>query len=171
MKKFKLLIFSILMVLTVLMSCTNEEVIIDNLQNTEESESIVTTLSRLNQQYDDNGNVDEAENPAGNIVFDFCFDFVYPFDISFNTGTTVAVNSLDELMDIYFASTENLYINGIAFPFQVETYNENSDALEIETINSEDEFLSLLEDCDFEDEVEDCICTEEYDTVCIDITD
>jgi len=171
MKKFKLLIFSILMVLSVLMSCTNEEVIIDNLQNTEESESIVTTLSRLNQQYDDNGNVDEAENPAGNIVFDFCFDFVYPINLSFNTGTTVTVNSLDELIDIYFASTENLFINGIAFPFQVETYNENSDALEIETINSEDEFLSLLEDCDFEDEVEDCICTEEYDPVCIDITD
>ena len=53
----------------------------------------------------------------------------------------------------------------------METYNENSNALEIETINSEDEFLSLLEDCDFEDEVEDCICTEEYDPVCIDITD
>ncbi|MDG1778787.1 MAG: hypothetical protein P8H23_05515 [Flavobacteriaceae bacterium] len=53
----------------------------------------------------------------------------------------------------------------------MEIYNENSNALEIETINSEDEFLSLLEDCDFEDEVEDCICTEEYDPVCIDITD
>ncbi len=171
MKNFKLLIFSISMVLTVLMSCTNEEVIIDNLQNTEESESIVTTLSRLNQQYDDNGNVDEAENPAGNIVFDFCFDFVYPINLSFNTGTTVTVNSLDELIEIYFASTENLFINGIAFPFEVEIYNENSNALEIETINSEDEFLSLLEDCGFEDEVEDCICTEEYDPVCIDITD
>ena len=144
MNKFKLLIFSILTVLTVLTSCTNEEVIIDNLQNTEESESIVTTLSRLNQQYDDNGNVDEAENPAGNIVFDFCFDFVYPINLSFNTGTTVAVNSLDELIEIYSASTENLFINGIAFPFEVETYNENSNALEIETINNEDEFLSLL---------------------------
>jgi hypothetical protein len=85
--------------------------------------------------------------------------------------TTVTVNSLDELIEIYFASTENLFINGIAFPFEVEIYNENSNALEIETINSEDEFLSLLEDCGFEDEVEDCICTEEYDPVCIDITD
>ncbi|MAB30288.1 MAG: hypothetical protein CMP78_01650 [Formosa sp.] len=171
MKKFKLLIFSILMVLTVLMSCTNEEVVIDNQQNTEESESIVTTLNRLNNQFDENGNVDEAENPAGNIVFDFCFNFVYPIDLSFNTGTTVTVNSLDELIDIYSASTENLFIDGIAFPFQVETYNENSNALEIETINSEDEFLSLLEDCGFEDVVEDCICTQEYDPVCIDITD
>ena len=171
MKKFKLLIFSILMVLTVLTSCTNEELIIDNQQNTEESESIVTTLGRLSQQYDENGNVDEAENPAGNIVFDFCFDFVYPIDLSYNTGTTVTVNSLDELIEIYNASTENLYVNGIAIPFQVETYNENSNAIEIETINNEDEFLSLLDDCGFEDEVEDCICTQEYDPVCINVTD
>ena len=93
MKKFKISIFSILIVLAVFTSCTNEDVIVDTQQNTEESESIITTLSRLNEQFDENGNVDEEENPAGNIVFDFCFDFVYPFDISFNTGTTVAVNS------------------------------------------------------------------------------
>ncbi len=171
MKKFKISIFSILMVLAVFTSCTNEEVIVDTQQNTEESESIITTLSRLNEQFDENGNVDETENPAGNIVFDFCFDFVYPIDLSFNTGTTVSVNNLDELIDIYSASTENLFINGIAFPFQVETYNENSNALEIETINSEDEFLSLLDDCGFEDVVEDCICTQEYDPVCVDVTD
>ena len=91
MKNFKLSIFSVLIVLLAFTSCTNEETIVDTQQNTEESESIVTTLSRLNQQYDDNGNVDEAENPAGNIVFDFCFDFVYPINLSFNTGTTVTV--------------------------------------------------------------------------------
>jgi hypothetical protein len=171
MKKFKISIFSILMVLAVFTSCTNEEVIVDPQQDTEESESIITTLSRLNEQFDENGNVDQAENPAGNVVFDFCFDFVYPINLSFNTGTTVTANNLDEVIEIYNASTENLYVNGIAFPFQVETYNENSNTLEIETINNEDEFLSLLEDCGFEDEVDDCFCTEEYDPVCIDITD
>jgi hypothetical protein len=159
------------MVLAVFTSCTNEEVIVDPQQDTEESESIITTLSRLNEQFDENGNVDQAENPAGNVVFDFCFDFVYPINLSFNTGTTVTANSLDEVIEIYNASTENLYVNGIAFPFEVETYNENSNTLEIETINNEDEFLSLLEDCGFEDEVDDCFCTEEYDPVCIDITD
>jgi hypothetical protein len=171
MKKFKISIFSILMVHAVFTSCTNEEVIVDPQQDTEESESIITTLSRLNEQFDENGNVDQAENPAGNVVFDFCFDFVYPINLSFNTGTTVTANNLDEVIEIYNASTENLYVNGIAFPFQVETYNENSNTLEIETINNEDEFLGLLEDCGFEDEVDDCFCTEEYDPVCIDITD
>ena len=170
MKNFKLSIFSVLIVLLAFTSCTNEETIVDTQQNTEESESITTTLGRLSQQYDENGNVDQTNNPAGNIVFDFCFDFVYPIDLSFNTDTTVTVNSLDELIDIYSSSSENLFINGIAFPFQVETYNENSNALEIETINNEDEFFSLLEDCNF-DEIEDCYCTEEYDPVCVNVTD
>ncbi|MDG2499457.1 MAG: hypothetical protein P8M66_08130 [Flavobacteriaceae bacterium] len=170
MKNFKVSIFSVLIVLLAFTSCTNEETIVDTQQNTEESESIITTLGRLSQQYDENGNVDQTNNPAGNIVFDFCFDFVYPIDLSFNTDTTVTVNSLDELIDIYSSSTENLFINGIAFPFQVETYNENSNTLEIETINNEDEFFSLLEDCNF-DEIEDCYCTEEYDPVCVNVTD
>ena len=170
MKNFKVSIFSVLIVLLAFTSCTNEETIVDTQQNTEESESITTTLGRLSQQYDENGNVDQTNNPAGNIVFDFCFDFVYPIELSFNTDTTVTVNSLDELIDIYSSSTENLFINGIAFPFQVETYNENSNALEIETINNEDEFFSLLEDCNF-DEIEDCYCTEEYDPVCVNVTD
>jgi hypothetical protein len=170
MKNFKISIFSTLIVLLAFTSCTNEETIIDTQQNTEESESITTTLGRLSQQYDENGNVDQANNPAGNIVFDFCFDFVFPIDLSFNTGTTVTVNSLEELVEIYNASTEDLFINGIAFPFQVETYNEDSNALEIETINNEDEFFSLLEDCNF-DEIDDCYCTEEYDPVCVNITD
>lgn len=172
MKNIKLWVFSIVTVLLIFMSCTNEETIIDPQPNTQQSESLITSLNRLiNQQYDENGNVDESLNPAGNIVFDFCFDFVFPIELSYNTGTLVTVNSLDELIDIYIASTDNLFINGIAFPFQVETYNENSNAIEIETINSEDEFFNLLENCGFEDDVEDCICTEEYDPVCIDIND
>ena len=170
MKNFKISIFSTLIVLLAFTSCTNEETIIDTQQNTEESESITTTLGRLSQQYDENGNVNETDNPAGNIVFDFCFDFVFPIDLSFNTGTTVTANSLEELVEIYNASTEDLFINGITFPFQVETYNENSNALEIETINNEDEFFSLLEDCNF-DEIDDCYCTEEYDPVCVNVTD
>jgi len=170
MKNFKSVIFSIVVILLVFTSCTNEEAIIDPQQNIDQSGSIIITLNRLNQQYDENGNVDETENPAGNIVFDFCFDFVYPIDLSFNTGATVTVNSLEDLIGIYNGSTENLFLNGIAFPFQVETYNENSNALEIETINDEGEFLSLLEGCSF-DEINDCSCPEIYSPVCVNITD
>ena len=68
------------------------------------------------------------------------------------------------------SSTEELYINGIAFPFNVETFNESTNAIEVLTINNEDEFEALLESCDF-DETDDCFCTEEYDPVCVSITD
>jgi len=170
MKNFKLAIFSIAMVLLVFTSCTNEEIIVEPQQNTEESESITVTLDFMSNQFDASGNVVADENPAGDVVFDFCFDFVYPIDLSFNTGASITVNSLEELVEILIASTEDLFINGIAFPFQVETYNEDSNALEIETINDEDEFFSLLDDCDF-DEAEDNACLDVYDPVCIDITD
>ncbi len=169
MKKFKLAIFSIAMVLLVFTSCTNEETIVDPQQNTEESESITTTFNQLSRQFDQNGNLN-SDNPAGNVVFDFCFDFVYPLDLSFNNGTTVTANSLDDIIDLIISSTDELYVNGIAFPFNVETYNESTNAIEIVTINNEDEFITLLNSCEFDDP-QDCICTAEYDPVCVEVSD
>ena len=131
MKNFKFLILNFAMLIAVFTSCTNEEDIMEIQQDTAESASIITTLNRLNEQYDDDGNVIVTENPAGNVVFDFCFDFVYPIDLIFNTGAIVTVNSLEELVAIYTGSTDDLFINGIVFPFQVEIYNEESNALEI----------------------------------------
>ena len=142
MKNFKFLILNFAMLIAVFTSCTNEEDIMEIQQDTAESASIITTLNRLNEQYDDDGNVIVTENPAGNVVFDFCFDFVYPIDLIFNTGAIVTVNSLEELVAIYTGSTDDLFINGIVFPFQVEIYNEESNALEIETIIDEDAFFS-----------------------------
>ena len=170
MKNFKRVILSIVMGLLIFSSCNNEEVIINPQELIEESESITDALNFMSKQFDANGNVVADENPAGDIVFDFCFNFIYPIDLSFNTGATITINSLEELVTVVTASTEELFINGIAFPFEVETYNEDSNSLEIETINNEDEFNSLLEDCELE-ENDDCICTEIYDPVCIDITD
>ncbi|MDA7824989.1 hypothetical protein N8986_01885 [Flavobacteriaceae bacterium] len=169
MKHFTKSIFSILMVLFVFTSCTNEESIVDSQQNIEESESITTTLNLLSRQYDQNGNLNN-DNPTGNVVFDFCFDFVYPLNLTLNNGTTITVNSLNDLVEVMMSSTEELYINGIAFPFNVETFNESTNAIEVLTINNEDEFEALLESCDF-DETDDCFCTEEYDPVCVSITD
>jgi len=169
MKKIKLGLLSFLFAVLAVTSCTNNEPVADQ-QAIEESPSIVTSLSELRQKFNSEGNFTTENNPAGNIVFDFCFDFVYPLDLSYNNGTTVSVNSLDELVDIILASTDELYINGIAFPFDVEVYNDDSDAIEIVTINNEDDFIDLLDDCDFDDPQE-CACFEEYDPVCVEITD
>jgi len=167
MKNLKLTLLSILFVACCFTSCTNDEPVIQE-QNIEESQSITTTLSQLRTQFDDLGNVMPTENTSGNIVFDFCFDFVYPINLSYNSGTSVTVNSLDDLVDVMINSTNNLFIDGIEFPFDVEVYNEDQDAIVIATISSEQEFISLIADCDFENNF-DCACTEEYNPVCVEI--
>ena len=171
MKNFKLFLFSFLLVAGFMTSCTNDEPVVQP-QNTEESAAITTSLSALSSQFNSQGDIEPSENPSGNIVFDFCFDFVYPLTLSYNNGTTVTVESLEDLVVILINSNQDLYINGIAFPFDVETYDDDSDAIVIVTINNEDEFIDLLEDCDFdiENECDECF-DDEYDPVCVEITD
>jgi len=145
MKNLKLSIFSILMVLFVFTSCTNDDSIVDLPQNMQESETITTVMGLMSQLYDQNGNLNSDND------FEICFDFVYPLELMFNNGTTVTVNSEEELIDVMMNSTEELYITGIVFPFDVELYNETTDTVEIVTINNEEEFAALLESCDFGD--------------------
>lgn len=170
MKTFKLAIFSLAMVLMLFTSCTNDESVIEEQQTTEESESITTSLNQLRSQFDDSGNVSQSDNPAGNIVLDFCFNFVYPLNLSYNNGTTVSVADLNGLIDVMITSTDELYINGVAFPFNVETFNDSTNAIEVGTINNEDEFMALLESCEF-DASDDCFYTTEAYPVCVEITD
>ena len=66
MKNFKFLILNFAMLIAVFTSCTNEEDIMEIQQDTAESASIITTLNRLNEQYDDDGNVTHE----GDEVFD-----------------------------------------------------------------------------------------------------
>nr|WP_321243490.1 hypothetical protein [uncultured Psychroserpens sp.] len=168
MKNLKLAFLSVLFVVCCFTSCTNNEPVVEE-QNIEESASITTSLSQLRTQFDNQGDVIPTENPTGNIVFDFCFDFVYPINLSYNNGTTVTVNNLEDLIDVTINSTNDLYIDGIEFPFDVEVYNDETDAIETATINNEEEFIVLLESCDFNDGF-DCECTEEYAPVCVEIT-
>ena len=168
MKNLKLVLLSVLFITCCFTSCTNNEPVIEE-QNIEDSTAITTSLSQLRTQFNSQGDVIPTENPTGNIVFDFCFDFVYPLNLSYNNGTTVIVNDLEGLIDVTVNSTEELYISGIEFPFDVEVYSEDADAIVISTINNEEEFISLLESCDFNDGF-DCECTEEYNPVCVEIT-
>ena len=170
MKNLKLAFFSMLMTLFLVTACTNDEPVGEEQQQTEDSQSITNALNQLSAQFDNNGYVTPNNNPAGNIVLDFCFDFVYPLTFSYNNGTTVSVEDLDGLIDILLASTDELYVNGIAFPFDVEVFNEDTDSIEVVTINNEEEFANLIESCDFED-FETCECTEEYNPVCVEISD
>ncbi|MDT0557122.1 hypothetical protein RM697_00595 [Ichthyenterobacterium sp. W332] len=167
MKKIKIALLSLLLVLA-FSACTNNEPVFEE-QQIEESESITTALNELGSRLGSQGDVMSTQNPAGNIVFDFCFDFVYPIDLSYNNGTTVSVNSLDELISVLINFSDDLYVNGIAFPFDVEVFNEDTDAIEIVTVNNEEEFAAIIESCDFD--VPDCECYEVYEPVCVEVTD
>ena len=167
MKNLKLALLSIFLIALSFTSCTNDEPVIEP-QNIEDSQSITTSLAQLKTQFNSEGNITPTNNPAGNIVFDFCFDFVYPINLSYNNGATVTVNNLDGLIDIMVASTNELYINGIAFPFDVETFDNNTNSIVIETIENEEEFVELLLSCNFDDTV---VCPEVYDPVCVEVTD
>ena len=167
MKNIQLTLLSFLFTVFIFTSCTNNEDIVEP-QNTDESTSITTALAELGYRFNNDGSLNSEANPANNIIFDFCFDFVYPLNLSYNTGATVTVNNLDDIIEVIINSTDDLYINGIAFPFDVETYNDTSGSIVVQTINNEDDFIALLESCDF-DNVPSCLCTEEYMPVCIEI--
>ncbi|WP_152611339.1 hypothetical protein [Psychroserpens mesophilus] len=166
MKNFKLILISFAMIAGLFTSCSNNDSIVEE-QNIDKTEAITESLNRLAQQFNAQGDVIPSANPSGNIVFDYCFDFVYPLNLSYNNGTTVSVSSLDDLITILINSTNDLFIDGVEFPFHVETYN-GSGAIEIVTINNENEFYDLLESCDF-DSVNTCECYEVFDPVCVEI--
>ncbi len=164
MKKMKLLLFSMFITLLTFTSCTNDDVV-NTTNNVENSASVKTALAELETHFDENGRLDPLKNPIGNIFFDFCFDFVYPINLTYNTGVDVTVNSFDELVGVILSSTDTLFINGISFPFDVEIFEQGQ--IVVQTISNEQEFATLIETCGFEDE--ECICTTEYAPVCVEI--
>jgi hypothetical protein len=169
MKLFKLSFFSVILSLLIFSSCSNNEPIFeDDLSQTEESISITQVMEQFASNFNQDGSLNQNQNPNGNILFDFCFEFVYPLDLSYNNGTLVTVNNLDDLIDVIVNSTDALFVDGISFPFQIEQFNSDTDSIETITINNEDEFVALLDNCDFDDEGD--FCTEEYNPVCVEIS-
>jgi len=169
MKTLKLSIICAFFALIAFTGCENDESLVDK-PDTEESAAITEALDELSSRFSSDGTLNSNENVTNNIIFDFCFNFVYPLDLAYNTGSTVTVNSLEDLIDVILNSTEELYISGIAFPFDVEVFNDDDDSIEIETIEDEAEFITLIESCEFDDDDPE-VCTEEYDPVCVEITD
>ena len=161
------LILSIFIVAFVLFtSCKNNDAIIDIPDNTTKSAAVKKSMKVLKTHFNQDGSLNEANNPIGNILFDFCFEFVYPVTLSYNNGTEVVVQNFNELTEVLVNMTNNLFIDGIAFPFDVEVV-ENG-AVVVRTITSEDEFIALIESCDIDND-DGCVCTQEYSPVCVEI--
>ncbi|HHC79880.1 MAG TPA: hypothetical protein ENK46_08350 [Flavobacteriia bacterium] len=164
-KKLKLLASTLILVFVLLASCKNNDTFV-GADNTTKSVSAKTSMEVLKTHFNDDGTLNDANNPVGNILFDFCFEFVYPVTLSYNNGTEVEIQNFNDLIEVLINMTDTLFINGIAFPFDVEVV-ENG-AVVIRTINSEAEFRTLIEGCAIGGD-DSCVCTEEYDPVCVEI--
>lgn len=167
MKKYIKLILTSLLCLSIFIACTNDESSIE-LVEIHQSNSMQSALIQLRNHYNEDGSPNQDMNPTNNLVFDFCFEFVYPLSLSYNNEVIVTINSINELVDVIMNSSEELYITGVVFPFDVILYDSESNELVIQTINNEEEFSNLITNCYFNDP---CICTEEYDPVCVEIID
>jgi hypothetical protein len=125
-----------------------------------------SALNQLRNHYNEDGSPNQEMNPTNNLVFDFCFEFLYPLSLSYNNEVILTVNSIDELVSVIINSSEEFYITGVVFPFDVKLYDSESNELVVQNINNEVEFSNLITNCYFNDP---CICNEEYDPVCVGI--
>lgn len=138
MKKIKILVLLVAVSVATFYSCTDNNPI-ENEMVTQESIALRTTMNELkiaNNISDRHAANATASNP-------FCFSFVYPITLSYNTGTTVTVTSLEGLLNILASENPTLYISGISFPFQVMINGG------VSSVNNEGQFLSLIQSCGF----------------------
>ncbi|WP_196889147.1 hypothetical protein [Aureivirga sp. CE67] len=83
---------------------------------------------------------------------ELCFDFVYPITLGYNDGSTVEVESLNHLIEVLTDETEDLYIEGINFPFDIVFAADDN----VMTVESEEDIISALENCEYMEDEEDC---------------
>lgn len=135
MKKVKILLLFLLVATATFYSCTDNNPV----ENEAVASKSIALRSTLNA-------VKKANNVSGKTTLTtqdqaFCFNFVYPITLSYNNGTQITVANFEGLLEILVNENNDLYIDGIVFPFQVQEEGT------ITTIDNEAEFYALLQDC------------------------
>lgn len=136
MKKFLILTLFTALFAGSFTSCSDNESI--------ENEAVTQESTALRIMINEMKNSNTSNKGMGVNGDNFFIDFVYPINLSFNNGTVVTVSSQEGLISILNNETSDLYITGIAFPFQFVVGEEGT----IVTINNEDEFWEFIEDQD-----------------------
>lgn len=133
MKKVKILVLFVLVAAATFYSCTDNNPV-ENEAVASKSIALRTTLNAIKKV---SGKTNLTTQDQA-----FCFGFVYPITLSYNNGTLITVANFQGLLEILVNESSNLYIDGIVFPFQVQQEGA------VTTINNENEFFALLQDCE-----------------------
>lgn len=145
MKAIKLLFLFLAIGAVTLYSCSDNDPI-DNAVTTQKSIAVRTAVNAIKKA---NGLTNRSANNP------FCFDFVYPITLSLSNNTNVTVTNFEGLVSLLGEESANLYVDGIAFPFQVAIQGA------ITTIDDESEFITLLINCGiptWNDDLDDSYC-------------
>jgi hypothetical protein len=159
MKKI-ILFFSAVVVLSLFtFSCSNDSKTDPALETTV-SPSLRIALTRIINNASPVARPIAARDGEDDTTSGLCFDFVYPITLSYNTGTSVVVNSLDEIITLLQTESSTAYLNGIAFPFQIQPSNGDP----VITIANEAGFETLNLNCGddyyFDDDIVETECYE-----------
>ncbi len=134
MIRLRFLIAYFLLVTVVLQSCLSE----DELGFPDESADTLTVTSSVAVQ--SLLRVARAGTLSAN---EPCTEFFYPLHLGFNNGLTISVNNLEGLIEVAESGSAGQHVDGIVFPFLVSKANS------IRNIENENDFITLMEDCDY----------------------
>ena len=137
MKKIKILLLLLTVSVAGFYSCTDNDPV-ENEIVTSKSISLRATLNEIKKANNINGKNELATQDQA-----FCFNFVFPINLSYNNGTVVTVSSYEGLIAVLASETSTFYFEGIQFPFQVQQEGT------IFTIDDEAEFFALILECNF----------------------
>jgi len=135
MKKIKFLWLFVSILAVIIVSCSTSNESID----TQKSSALRIFLNEFKTTNNISGRSMTNDSTM-------CFEFVYPLTFSYNDGTTVSVNSETELVNILENETSTLYIDGIAFPFDLLVSGSTTPV----TITTESEFWEVIDTCDID---------------------
>lgn len=116
-------------------SCSDENAI-KNETTAQKSIALRTVLNQLKRDNTAGRSAVAATPPTA-----LCFEFVFPITFSYNNGTAITASTLEGLLQILNNESPSLHLDGIVFPFQVQTNGA------VQTVADEGDLIALIIQC------------------------
>lgn len=161
MKRLQYIFLTLTISLFALSSCQTNESIIDTPADAQESIALRTVLNHLKTDNNINTRTAASSRTTYTPNTGLCFDFVYPFQLEYNNGSQVSVESFDALLQILINENQDLYIIGIVMPFDI-IFDDGT----VFTISNEEDFIDvLLNECEMDVYDDDAVIVDCFDFV------